>query len=157
MTYFLPKISGPLLDPGVRTPVLLLMLALYCLLSAGIFRMAKNRGIDYAWLSWIPIMRCYIIGELVGEKIVLFRRTIVNIQLILPILTIIAGMFSGVPVAGLLLIILWLVLIYAIAWRIFRLYDFPLRGWCFAACLVCPVMLWVFPFIFRKRTFTEYL
>lgn len=157
MTYFLPRISEPFFEPAVRVPALLVMLALYCLLAAGIYRMAKNRVIDYAWLAWIPIMRCYIIGEIVCEKIVIFRRTIVNVQLILPVLTIFAVIFSGVPVAGPLLIILWLVLIYTIAWRTFRLYAVALRGWCFAACLICPVMLWIFPFIFRKRTFTEYL
>lgn len=41
-------------------------IALYILRSAGLYKMAKNRGMDNAWAAWIPYARVYIQGEIAG-------------------------------------------------------------------------------------------
>lgn len=41
----------------------------YVFMSLGLYTMAKNRGIDYAWLAWIPIASGYIQGKLIYDKI----------------------------------------------------------------------------------------
>lgn len=41
-------------------------IALYVLKSAGLYKMAKNRGMENAWAAWIPYMRVYYQGELAG-------------------------------------------------------------------------------------------
>lgn len=41
-------------------------IALYVLKSAGLYKMAKNRGMENAWISWIPYVRVYYQGEIAG-------------------------------------------------------------------------------------------
>lgn len=39
-----------------------LSIALYVLRAAGMHNIAKRRGINHAWLSWIPVADCWILG-----------------------------------------------------------------------------------------------
>lgn len=41
-------------------------IALYVLKSAGLYRMAKKRGMENAWAAWIPYARTYYQGEIAG-------------------------------------------------------------------------------------------
>lgn len=63
--YFLEDISMMLLP--VLTSVLpssLLGIASYVLTSMALYTLATRRGIDKAWLSWVPVLNVWIIGSL---------------------------------------------------------------------------------------------
>ena len=50
--------------------ILLFVLAIgiiwYLLRSAALYRIAKNRCMESAWMAWIPFFRTYLMGEIVG-------------------------------------------------------------------------------------------
>lgn len=48
---------------------LLIGIICYIFLAIGLMKMAENSGIKNAWLAWIPIANCYIMGELVTSKL----------------------------------------------------------------------------------------
>lgn len=41
---------------------------LYVLYSLGLYTLAKNEGLESAWLAWIPVVNRYLIGELTGDE-----------------------------------------------------------------------------------------
>lgn len=52
---------------GVIAIILLVCLAFYILKGYALYKMANRRGIENAWLAFIPIGMEYITGKLVGE------------------------------------------------------------------------------------------
>ena len=45
-------------------PYGLLTVAGYVLTSLALYTLAKRRGINHPWLSWVPVVNCWIIGSL---------------------------------------------------------------------------------------------
>lgn len=63
----------------------------YVFQALGFYTMAKKRGIEHAWLAWIPIVQNYIFGELVDDTIWGFGGA----KWILPIGSIVMAWISG--------------------------------------------------------------
>lgn len=97
-------------------------IALYVLESLGYYTLAKKRGLDEAWLAWIPVVNGYLLGELTGDEMwgmkgskyvlsitpfVLFLLNITGI-----------GMILGVP-----MMITYLVYYYMCLYRLYKLYK----------------------------------
>ena len=57
----------------------------YVLRSLGLYRLAKNRGFDNAWLAWIPVGDVYIMGKL-AELSPYVQRKIPKLHIIMPII-----------------------------------------------------------------------
>ena len=52
----------PVLTSGI--PSMLLGIASYILSSLALYALAVRRGIDKAWLSWVPVLKVWIVGSL---------------------------------------------------------------------------------------------
>lgn len=99
------------------------LLALYVFKSIGFMDMANNRGMENAWLAWVPVADLYIGGKLV-EEIDFLGMRITNMGLWLPLLNVLSLFFVSS-------IILVLELIY---WGIFVFFLFYLyRLYCIYA------------------------
>lgn len=58
---------GVLISIGIIIFVALgTVLAMYLFSSFGLYAMAKNQDLDYAYLAFIPIVKCYTIGSIIG-------------------------------------------------------------------------------------------
>lgn len=67
--------------------ILLLSLATWVLYSLGLYKLAKNKGMDNAWLAWIPIANYYVLGS-VAKEAPFIKKHIPRLDIILPIVSV---------------------------------------------------------------------
>mgnify|MGYP001273112149 CR=1 FL=1 len=53
----------------VLAAIFLIALINYILISIAVYRIAKRRGIDHAFLAWIPVAQNYLYAELIGTNV----------------------------------------------------------------------------------------
>lgn len=135
----------------------ILPMVFYIFSSIGYQTMAKARGIEYPWLAWLPVLRLYLLGEIVGEKMVFIRWTIHYVQVIAPVLVVVSFLFLGLSWIGPILAVLYLLVSYTLAYRLLRLYDDAHATTLLLLSIVLPFLLSLYPFILRHRVWTEYL
>ncbi len=58
------RIMGILSGLFAGIPFLLLSIASYVLTSAGLYTIARRRGLNHPWIAWIPVVSCWILGSL---------------------------------------------------------------------------------------------
>ena len=145
----MPNFSG--LNVTVMTILALLaavFAVFYLIYSAGLYGMAKKRGIRHAWLAFLPIGRNYITGKLV-PMLKLGLLEVADMQIVYPLLAVLSLLCLAVRLNILaaiffsLLFLLCLCLVYSL----FAQY-FPERAAiCFLISLVflgLPASLFVF-------------
>ncbi len=74
----------------------LIGIALYVLFSIGLMKLAKNKGIENAWLAWIPIGQLYIMGKVIGT-FKIFDWEIPKAEMWLPLGFVIAVVLFLIP------------------------------------------------------------
>ena len=92
-------------------------IAMYVLTAPGLYTIAKRRGISKAWLAWVPVVNCWLIGcisdqyryvvkgEVKSRRKFLVILTIIQVGLIVAFLgamtvTIVCGVNSSMSVMG---------------------------------------------------------
>lgn len=90
---FLAGIIGTIIGFGAIAFIILFVLGLfwYILQAIGFYKMSKNRGIEPAWVAWIPVCQNYLFGELIGNKVWGFGYA----NWILVIIPIVTGFING--------------------------------------------------------------
>ena len=78
----------------------LLGIATYVLTALALYTMAQRRGIKNAWLSWVPVINCWIIGSLSDQYRYVVKGEIKNKRKTLLILNIINWVLTAVLVIG---------------------------------------------------------
>lgn len=72
----------------------LLGIAVYVLTSLALYTIANRRGIKNAWLSWVPVINCWIIGSLSDQYRYVVKGEVKNKRKTLLILNIITWVIS---------------------------------------------------------------
>ena len=72
----------------------LLGIAMYVLTALGLYTLAKRREIKNPWLSWIPVINCWIIGSLSDQYRYVVKGQVKNKRKILLVLNIITWVIS---------------------------------------------------------------
>ena len=72
----------------------LLSIAVYVLTSIALYTLASRRGIKNAWLSWVPVINCWIIGSLSDQYRYVVKGEVKNKRKTLLILNIITWAIS---------------------------------------------------------------
>jgi hypothetical protein len=84
----------------------LLGIAAYVLTAWGLYTIAERRGIKNPWLSWIPVVNCWIVGSLSDQYRYVVKGEVKNKRKTLLILNIISAVIALVLViAGLVMAI----------------------------------------------------
>lgn len=145
---------------AVAALVLLVVLAIaattYVLRAIGLYTMAKNRGVENAWLAWVPVGNNWLLGQ-IADDAALRQGKKTNYSLILLVLTA-AGAAGGfslllLPFSALLSapLSIGLSVVYFIA--LYEIYqDYAPKN--AAVYLVLSVLLslhWLLLFILRDR------
>ena len=78
----------------------LLGIASYVLTALALYTMSQRRGIKNAWLSWVPVVNCWIIGSLSDQYRYVVKGEIKNKRKTLLILNIINWVLVAVMVIG---------------------------------------------------------
>lgn len=89
---------------------------LYIFYSLGLMKIAQKKGIENAWLAWIPFGNAYILGKVVGPfKFIVDISKPELVLMILPLLTF-------VPILGSLAGIASMILMYAAYYYVYKEY-----------------------------------
>lgn len=81
-------------------------IASYVLTALALYTLAQRRGIKNAWLSWVPVVNCWIVGSLSDQYRYVVRGEVKNKRKSLLILNIINGVLSIVLVIGVVIAVL---------------------------------------------------
>lgn len=73
--------------------ILLLSLATWVFYSLGLYKLAKNQGMNNAWLAWIPIGNYYILGS-VAKEAPFIKKHIPRLDIIMPIAAVVLILLS---------------------------------------------------------------
>ena len=89
-----------------QVPSFTLGIVAYVLTALALYTLAKRRGIDNAWFSWVPVLKLWIIGSLsdqyryvVKGQIKSKRKVLVVLSIISMVLTVAIVIVSGMAVA----------------------------------------------------------
>ena len=89
-----------------QVPSFTLGIAAYVLTALALYTLAKRRGIDNAWFSWVPVLKLWMIGSLsdqyryvVKGQVKSKRKVLVVLSIISMVLTVAIVIVSGMAVA----------------------------------------------------------
>ncbi len=124
------------------------LLVFYVLKSIGLMTMAANKGIENAWLAWIPIADLYIAGSIV-EEMDLFGNRLTNLGMWLPVIMV-GGMIIGIiPVIGTIISLAAFVFFLMFSYQLFSMYS-PSQAVLFTVLSILG--LWaIFVFVIRNN------
>ncbi|MCT4543831.1 MAG: hypothetical protein N4A63_09830 [Vallitalea sp.] len=94
----------------------------YCLKAIGLMTMAKKRGIENSWLSWIPIGNYYIVGKLI-DTIDFGDKKIENAPMVLLLAGVGVLLLSFIPIIGAIVVIVFIVLYSVSLYKLYFLYK----------------------------------
>lgn len=104
--------------------IIIFGLIVYVLTAFGLYKMAKVRSdvADKAFLAWIPVGNLYMIGLMLGDFNI-FGKTIKNMEVVLPVLSLGSGVLFAIPVIGQVLSIAYLVFNFMVFMELFGQYE----------------------------------
>ena len=79
-------------------PASLIQIAAYVLSSLALYTIAKRRGLNHAWLSWIPVANVWILGSIADQYRYVARGEIKSKRKVLLTLNIISAVLTAVLV-----------------------------------------------------------
>jgi len=107
---------------GLGLIIFFIAAVLWVLKSIGLAQMAENRGVENSWLAWLPVADLYIMGAIV-EEMNLFGLQITNLGLWFPVICLLGGLLTGIPVLGFILFIALLIFQIAFIYKLFSMYT----------------------------------
>lgn len=107
---------------GMGIFAFLIAAVFYVLKSIGLATLAANKGIENAWLAWIPVADLYIAGAIL-EEMDLFGIHIDNLGLWYPVIMIAGGILANIPVLGVLIAIALAIFGIAFCYFLFKKYT----------------------------------
>ena len=133
---------------GLSFILLAVMIVFYVLKSLGVMAMAANKGIENAWLAWIPIADLYILGSIV-EEMDLFGNRLTNLGMWLPVIMVGGIILEMIPIIGMLVGLAILVFFLLFSYQLFSMYS-PSQAVLFTVLSILG--LWpIFVFIIRNN------
>jgi len=100
---------------------LVIVLPFYIIGSIGLMKIAQNKGIDDAWLAWIPFVNLYILGKIV-DNFDLGSANINKLELVLPLVAIASGGIAFIPIIGQMLSLAIFVLYIFTFIKLYKMY-----------------------------------
>ena len=79
-------------------PAFVIQIAVYVLSSLALYTIAKRRGLNHAWLSWIPVANVWILGSIADQYRYVARGEIKSKRKVLLTLNIISAVLTAVVV-----------------------------------------------------------
>lgn len=126
----------------------IVFLVFYVLKSIGLMTMAANKGIENAWLAWIPVADLYIAGSILGEMDI-FGNHLDNLGLWLPVAMFGGAILAMIPFIGMIFSLAMMLFFLLFAYNLFNLYS-PEQATLFTILSIFG--LWpIFIFIIRNN------
>jgi hypothetical protein len=101
---------------------IIICVPLYILTSLGLMKLAERRGIENAWLAWIPIANIYILGKIVKD-VDIGKMNINKLEMVLPIALVACWLLGYIPVLGWLIqLAVWVFMIFVFI-KLYKMYT----------------------------------
>lgn len=143
--YLPPAIIAGAIGVGIGV---LILIAFYVLGSFGLMRLAQNKGIENAWLAWIPIGNLYILGKIV-ENVKIGTWEIPKLEVVLPLVAVGMIVISWIPVLGTLVSLAVVVFNGFVLYKLFSKYR-PEQAVLYTVLSIVLALSWLFLFIIRE-------
>lgn len=96
-------------------------IAFYVFYAFALYKLAQKRGVDMAWLAWIPVAQMYVIGKMVKTvKISTFE--VPSLEIVLPVGMLAAMLLGAIPLIRWLIYLAFLVLVVLTAYNLYKQY-----------------------------------
>ncbi|MGL4283041.1 hypothetical protein [Eubacterium aggregans] len=132
-------------------------IVLYVFTALALYTMAKNKGIEYAWLAWIPVANGYVMGEVMDDKVAIGSSVIPYAKWILLLGSIVTGLLAMIPYIVWIFSILYLVYYYCAIYRLYKLYKPDNAVLYLVLSIIFGITMPFFIFSMRNNTPQEYL
>jgi len=129
--------------------VVLIAIACYVLMALGLYKLAKNRGIENPWLAWIPIAQYYTLGKLIGS-LNIGGWQVPTVELFLPIGALVVMFLNWIPVIGWLLSLAYFVLYLFAIYKLYKMYRPQSAVLWLVLSIIFPFMGAIFLFVMRN-------
>ncbi|MDI3536065.1 MAG: hypothetical protein PWR12_2112 [Eubacteriaceae bacterium] len=157
MVEFLPVLLSIL--TAVIIIGLIIAIISYVFSSIGLYKMAKNRQIDHAWLALIPIASNYILGDLLNDEVTFGSLHIPYAKIFLTLssfaLALASGILALIPYLGAILSILlsiaFAVYYYAALYWLYSIYAKNHRVVFLVLSIIFPFLAPIFIFAIRNH------
>ena len=107
MSYFYPEKSfAALLALISGIPSGLFSIAMYVLTAISLYTIAQRRGIRKAWLAWVPVLNCWILGSLSDQYRYVVRGQVKHKRKILLILNLVKAVL-GTTLVSMAAVVIW--------------------------------------------------
>lgn len=97
-------------------------ICLYVIFSFSLYKMALKQDLENAWIAWIPIAQCYILGKLI-KTLKIFNYEIPQIEIVLPTAAVIVLLFNHIRALGSLLSLANYILMLFALNKIYKIYK----------------------------------
>lgn len=97
-------------------------IVLYLLHSIGLYKMAKNLGIENPWFAFIPVLHLYTMGMIV-RKVKFQNFEIPQLEIVLPVSLVASMILSMLPFIGALIPIAYLAFYYFVLYYFYKKYK----------------------------------
>lgn len=128
----------------------LIGLIFYILTAVGLHKMAKDKGIHFAWLAWIPVFQIYLVGKLDDDKVLGIPAAGI-ILLIFPIITALSEFFFGLGFITGIITAFGYIFEIAAYYKLMHIYTnhailYTVSG------VICPALMGLWIFLHRNST-----
>lgn len=107
MSYIYPEKSfAALLALISGIPSGLFSIAMYVLTALSLYTIAQRRGIRKAWLAWVPVLNCWILGSLSDQYRYVVRGQVKHKRKILLILNLVKAVL-GTTLVSMAAVVIW--------------------------------------------------
>lgn len=133
----------------------------YILQAIGLYRIAQRKGIDHAWLAWIPFAQTYLYAEVIGKEIMIGTIKIPQFPwayiAIIYGTSLIAGILNVIPFFGQILVALLGPAIYVVSiyvmYRFFKLFEGENAVIYTVICAIFPFIMPIMILVLRDKPF----
>ncbi len=129
----------------------------YIFTALGYYTMAKNKGIDHAWMAWIPIVNNYLMGEIIDDVVAIGDNKIPYAKWVLLFAPFVVAVIAAIPYIGLIISVLYSVYVYFSLYRLYKLYNEDKAVLFLVLSIIFAIAIPFFVFALRNRTPQEYL
>lgn len=128
----------------------LIAIALYVIFAIGLMNIANRKGIENAWLAFIPIAQLYILGLIIKE-LKIFSFEVPSPELVLPIAGVATIVLGAIPFIGFILSIANIILNVAALYTLYLMYI-PAKAMIYTILgIIFPILTPFFVFSIRNE------
>ncbi len=141
--------------------IVLIAIGFYVLKAIGLYRIAQRKGIDHAWVAWIPFAQNYVYAEIIGQQLTIGKYTIPQFPWIYIVMiygsSFVATILSVIPVVGWAIAALLGPLVYVacvyIMYRFFKIFEGDSAAVNTVICTIFPVVFPIMILVMREKAF----